>query len=199
MIRKWELIGRRFGQLIVIAEVPAKKRIRRWQCQCDCGTSVIYYQSNLLQGKAFSCGCTNLVKLRHEAKKAYRAEWLVWRAMRDRCRYPTDPRYDDYGGRGIKVCERWREFRNFIADMGPRPSPKHQIDRYPDKNGDYEPGNCRWATSREQNNNKRTNRLLTFNGETRTAQEWGRKIGIRGSTIRYRLDRGMTIEQALQK
>jgi hypothetical protein len=117
-------------------------------------------------------------------------EYYVWAAMKARCSNPKIPNYDDYGGRGITVCERWRGrngFTNFLADMGPRPSRRHSIDRYPDNDGNYEPSNCRWATRSQQNRNLRTNHLLTFKGETKTITEWAEVIGVNKRTLMNRI------------
>jgi hypothetical protein len=107
----------------------------------------------------------------------------AWRGMLARCRNPRHPSYKNYGGRGITACERWNSFENFLDDMGKRPSPKHSLDRI-DNNGNYEPGNCRWATRREQANNTRMNRFVTFDGRTMTLAQWARETGIhvRGKT-----------------
>lgn len=115
-------------------------------------------------------------------------EYNSWVQMRQRCNNPNDKKFRLYGGRGIKVCERWNDFANFLADMGPRPSPGHSIDRYPDNMGNYEPGNCRWATPMEQANNRPGNRLIAIDGETITIAEASRRTGIHKSTIRSRLE-----------
>lgn len=120
-----------------------------------------------------------------------------WGHMRQRCKNPRSRFYADYGGRGISVCERWdRSFDDFYRDMGPKPSPQHSLDRI-DNSGNYEPGNCRWATAREQNNNRRDNVLIEAFGESHTAPEWSRRTGIKRTTIECRLKSGMTAEQAL--
>jgi len=96
--------------------------------------------------------------------------------------------YSYYGGRGIIVCQRWVEsFEAFLTDMGPRPSPKHSIDRFPDKNGNYEPGNCRWATQAEQSRNTRRNVNVTFDGRTMCLTDWAKELGVSGSCLRYRI------------
>jgi hypothetical protein len=119
--------------------------------------------------------------------------------MLERCLYETHKSFANYGGRGIKVCDSWREFANFIADVGPRPTPKHQIDRYPDNDGNYEPSNCRWATATEQQNNRRSNRRITINGQTKTVYEWSLLSGVSARIIRSRLYSGKTPAQAIEK
>ncbi len=112
--------------------------------------------------------------------------WVWWEMVR-RCTWSKHKAYPLYGGRGIKVCARWMNFENFLADMGPRPSSKHSIDRYPNNDGNYELGNCRWATMLEQSRNRRTNHFVTFNNETLTILDWSRRIGIDPAALRRRL------------
>jgi hypothetical protein len=120
----------------------------------------------------------------------------VWDCMIHRCTDPTDVEYRNYGARGVKVCERWMDLRNFIADMAPRPD-RHSIDRI-NNNGNYDPSNCRWATAEEQGNNTRVNRLLSFGDETLTVTQWAKRVGIGSDTISRRLKNyGWSIEEAL--
>ena len=139
-------------------------------------------------------------KRRSEAAKTHgmtgTPEWFAWRNMRNRCGRPEIRDYASYGGRGITVCERWRSFENFYADMGPRPSPKHSLDRM-DVNGNYEPSNCRWATAHEQQVNTRKNVPVTYQGETHTIGEWAYRYGIDRSTLRHRLHIGWDMKRAL--
>lgn len=115
--------------------------------------------------------------------------------MMERCRNPKADRYFHYGGRGIKVCDSWHDFAKFLADMGERPSPKHSIERR-DNNSGYSPDNCYWATLGEQARNKRTNVMLTFNGETKCRRDWVIQLGIKESTLRDRLKAGWSVEEA---
>ncbi len=124
-------------------------------------------------------------------------EYISWCKMRSRCNQPSAHNYRHYGGRGIRICERWDSFPNFLADMGPRPSPNHTLER-DNVHGAYEPGNCRWATKLEQARNVRRNHLLTVNGVTRCLSDWAAVTGIGAPTIRYRLKHGASPEQALQ-
>jgi hypothetical protein len=119
------------------------------------------------------------------------SEYSSWMAMRSRCDNPDNNRYHLYGARGIAVCERWGAFANFLVDMGPKPSPEHSIERL-DGDGNYEPGNCKWATRYEQGANKRNNRLVTINGITQHASAWGRETGLGEHEILRRLYRGKT-------
>ena len=124
-------------------------------------------------------------------------EYRAWQTMRLRCNNPDNAAYPAYGGRGIKVCDRWADdVSAFVADMGLRPSPDHQIDRK-DNDGDYEPGNCRWATRSTNCRNRRTNRLITFRGEQRTLSDWCERLGLPKDTVAKRLNMGWTVDAAL--
>jgi hypothetical protein len=122
----------------------------------------------------------------------------VWWSMRQRCENRNCPCYPRYGGKGITVCDRWKNFDAFYADMGTRPSDKHSIDRI-DRNGSYSPENCRWATSQEQNRNHSKNVLLKFKGQTRLLCEWAEIQNINHSTVRNRLAKGWSISDALTR
>lgn len=126
------------------------------------------------------------------------SEYDIWRLMNRRCQNQKDKDYPQYGGRGVKVCDRWigaNGFQNFLEDMGTRTSKSHSIDRK-DVDGDYEPGNCRWATAKEQNRNKRNNRNLTFQGRTQCLTAWAEEFKINRETLARRLDAGWTIYAA---
>lgn len=196
--------GLRYDRWVVLGLSPVQylRRGALYLCQCDCGIRKPVRASHLRAGTSRSCGCIQRetaanLKLKHG--KAHIAEYKIWSQMRTRCGNPNAQKYHVYGGRGITVCERWASFANFYADMGPRPSSKHSIDRFPDNNGNYEPGNCRWATQREQMNNLRTSRWLTFDGVTHTLTEWARLLGLNPSTLAGRLDRGWSVEDAFRK
>lgn len=127
------------------------------------------------------------------------SEWRAWRAMRRRCYDTSRPGYRSYGGRGITVCERWLGddgFRNFLTDMGPKPSAKHSLDRI-NNDGGYEPGNCRWATPREQSNNRRVTHLIEWNGRKQGLSQWAAELGMAHVTLKKRLVAGWPIHRAL--
>jgi hypothetical protein len=117
--------------------------------------------------------------------------------MKSRCLNPSDKSYNDYGGRGIKICDKWLEsFESFYKDIGPRPSSKYSINRI-DNNGNYDPKNCNWALRKEQNRNKRSNINLTYNGKTQCIVDWSRELGIKRTTLSRRIERGWSVERAL--
>lgn len=126
-------------------------------------------------------------------------EYITWSGTKNRCFNKNDVDYPYYGGRGIKVCERWlgvNGFSNFLEDMGERPTPKHTLDRK-DNDGNYEPSNCKWETRLTQANNTRQNHILEFNGRKQTIAQWAREIGVSRDALKYRIYRGWTVERAL--
>ncbi len=145
-----------------------------------------------MSGKGAAPGAANH-QFRHgmTKTKAYR----VWMQMRLRCRYPKHPSWPYYGGRGIKVCDRWQTFENFFADMGSPPE-RAQLDRI-DNDDNYEPGNCRWVTPKENVANSRNPRYLTFNGRRQNLSEWAAETGIGIRSLHYRLSRGWSVSKAL--
>ncbi len=172
---------------------------RRYVCVCDCGKIVSVEPGELRFGKK-SCGC--LGGLKHGCCNT--KEYTAWGNMNHRCATPQHPKYPSYGGRGIYVCKRWHDFAAFFADMGLRPADKHSIDRI-NNDGSYTcgkhdlcddcreknaPANCRWATCKEQQNNTRANRYITYQGRTQSVAEWAQETGISANTIRTRHDRG---------
>lgn len=165
--------GERVGRLLIVEAASRNERNRpMWRCKCDCGVEIIASGGDLYGGRTTSCGCLQIE--RTSAANAERAkhgharnnglggrattpEYRSWKAMLERCRNKNAPNYHLYGGRGITVCDRWQGvdgFTNFLSDMGNRPDDT-TLDRYPDKDGNYEPSNCRWATPAEQSNNRR--------------------------------------------
>lgn len=166
--KRIDMIGLRFGRLVVVNEVAPHRYpqrpgypIRRFRVRCDCGKRKIVRGYVLREGDTLSCGCLGRGPKDRHGQAATRsrqstAEYRAWINIKTRCYNPKVVSYKNYGKRGIKVCARWRaSFEAFFADMGPKPSPSHTIDRYPDNDGDYKPSNCRWATWSEQHRNKR--------------------------------------------
>lgn len=128
---------------------------------------------------------------------SYAPEYRAWQTMRLRCTETSNPAYKNYGGRGVKVCDRWLgSVQAFIDDMGPKPSPKHELDRI-DNDGNYEPGNCRWATRKVNDRNRRSNRVVAFRGESHALAEWCERFGLPRDTAWKRLASGWSVEQTL--
>lgn len=193
--RTENLAGQKYGALTIIS-FAGYRHSAYWLCRCECGKEKAIAACNLKRGHQVSCGCGIQKRVDRPVEKE--PEFKSYMSMLDRCQNPDSSNYADYGGRGITVCERWRQgFWLFIEDMGPRPSPGHTIDRI-DNNGNYDLGNCRWATRKQQSRNRRSNRILELNGVQRTAAEWADVTGISRVTILSRLDQlGWSVEQAL--
>lgn len=192
-------VNSRFGYLTVIKFAGSIKQRRHWLCRCDCGNEITVRTADLNNGNTKSCGCYQKQRAAETQFKhggAGTIEYRLYLSMRRRCYEQTNRSYKDYGGRGIKVCERWGSFENFLADMGPRPSPKHEIERR-DNDGDYAPENCYWATRWTQAANKRNNRRFTIDGRTQHLSAWAREFGHDPDRVQGRLARGWTIERAL--
>lgn len=195
------ILGRRFGRLTVIERVePSDGKKLRWKCVCDCGGGAISYYSDLASGHSLSCGCVQRERAR-AAKTTHgqsgSPEHRSWKAMWTRVTNSKVPNYKDYGGRGIAVCDRWLLFENFYADMGDRPAGT-SLDRIDNSRG-YEPGNCRWADRKTQNSNRRSNKIISLNGESRTLSEWSRLSGVDRHTIMKRIMSGARDEEVIAK
>ena len=211
-MQRREFIGESFGRLIVISEVEPSLRKngkprRRFLCKCICGNEIVVFGENLTKGNTKSCGCLqkeiaseNAAKHRETNSRLYN----VWSAIKRRCYNTTVPEYKWYGGRGIQMCDEWREnfsmFQTWAMSAGYDPCAKRgecTIDRI-DSNGNYSPENCRWVSQVEQMNNIRTNHNIEWNGQIHTAAEWSRITGISASKILQRINRyGWNSEKAL--
>lgn len=210
-------VGARFCRLLVISDGWEEVSERGWrtdvvQVRCDCGAEKFVRPSALRQGHTKSCGCLQreVATARIVARnfkhgdagtgRSKAAEYGIYRTMLSRCYNPNVSKYHDYGGRGIKVCERWRGeggYERFLADMGRRPSSRHSIERKAN-DGPYAPENCRWSTARDQCNNRRSNRIIEHNGRAQTLAEWSRETGIGYGTLYTRLELGWTAGRALE-
>lgn len=193
------LTGHRFGRLLVLSESGRDKHKQiLWKCLCDCGAEKTVTGSNL-RGKTRSCGCLKAeidpARLRTHGKSGTK-EHKIWKGMISRCAITTATGYKNYGGRGVKVCERWHDFSAFFTDMG-ECGQGMSIDRI-DVNGNYEPGNCCWSTKKDQARNTRRSTRITHNGETLTIVEWSERVSIGESTIRRRLKLGWPVMDALE-
>lgn len=193
-----DLSGLRFGRLVAIRRSPWAQK---WRCECDCGAVTSAGTSGLNSGKIRSCGClkSELMSLRFSThRKAKTSEHVVWSSMRTRCNNPKSRVFKYYGARGIKCCERWGSFENFLADMGPRPSLGHTLDRIDNSRG-YQPDNCRWATRVQQARNHSGCVLLTLDGATRPLPEWAEIVGIKPGILRRRIRDGWSVQRALSQ
>lgn len=175
-----DLTGQRFNQWTVLGFSHNIGTRYYWNCRCDCGKEKAVIAPSLKNGDSKSCGC-HRDKLASERAKTHgltnTPEHRCWVSMRSRCSNPKVPNFMDYGGRGITVCERWNVFENFLEDMGKRPSKNHSLDRK-ESNGNYEPGNCRWATQQEQTDNRRCSVVVTLMGRGQSMAAWCRELAV---------------------
>lgn len=202
MGKKLNLSGQRFGRLTVIEETTHHTNgTVRWICKCDCGNEVIVSRHNLRDGSTKSCGCWQIESRGRNKTHGERHTRLykIWASMKQRCYCQSQQNYPHYGGRGIVVCEEWRNnyeaFRNWAIANGY--CDNLTIDRI-DTDGNYEPSNCRWATVEMQRNNMRSNINLTYNGESHTMSEWAKVLGISYSALQQRIGKlRWSVEKAL--
>jgi hypothetical protein len=191
-----DLTGQVFERLTVLHK-HGKDRFgyALWFCQCVCGNTHVVSGNHLTQKQIRSCGCLT-VKHGHTRNNKQSSEYRTWIAMKQRCFNLRHKDFPRYGGRGISICEGWvNSFEMFLKDMGYRPN-SMTLERS-DNNGNYEPSNCTWATMKKQSNNRRSNRLIEFNGETMNVKQWSEKVKIPYDTLRHRLSHGWLIEKAL--
>lgn len=190
---KEDLTGKRFGRLLVISYVGRVGKAPSWACRCSCGAAKVIPGGNLRSGRVMSCGCFHADEMTarqttHGMRNT--PEYKAWCNIKARCSNPKTAQFDRYGGRGIAVCAEWEtSFEQFYADMGPRPSTGHSIDRK-DVNANYSPENCRWATRREQMANTSRNKFVEVNGIPMIQAEAARQLGITVSGLRYRMRQG---------
>lgn len=186
------LDGLVFNNLTVIKRVDNRNKKVMYECLCTCGNNVIVSMSHLVNNHTKSCGC---LKLLHGMSKTY--IFKTWSNMVERCTTITHKQYNDYGGRGITVCDEWlNDFNRFYEDMGDRPTEQHSLDRIKNDLG-YSKENCRWATRKEQQNNIRSNVVLTYSNETLTLPQWAEKTGISYYALQHRVRRGWSIHRTL--
>lgn len=196
-----DLTGEIFNRLTVIglshSITYSSYKTYYWNCICECGNTKIVQSSNLRSGSVSSCGCRlkEIDRRRFTHRMSKSSEYKSWESMKARCNNPKSTKYSHYGARGIKICDRWNSsFENFLEDMGSKPTCKHSIDRI-DPEGNYEPGNCRWSTNKEQSLNKRNTVKITYQGETLTFADWSIRTGISESKLRDRYYRKLPIEK----
>lgn len=203
MSRLIDLTGQRFSRLIVLEHCGFDKRGESiWKCKCDCGNEKNVLSSNLRGGKVKSCGCyATEVKTKHgKARHNNRSRlYVIWWDIKSRTTKPNNEKYKYYGGRGIEMCNEWKNdfvsFQNWALENGY--ADNLTIDRI-DVNGNYEPSNCRWITRAEQLNNRRNSRIIEYNGRKQTAKQWADEIGINYKTLLHRLDK-LDPEEAFTK
>lgn len=200
MPSKPSLIGNRFGRVFIYADAPSKSWKRRSFGRCDCGKDgLLFFNKYLLNGNTKSCGCLQKEIQQATIKSSWKhgfcrtRTYNSWASMIARCSNPVHPNWQDYGAKGITVADRWRTFSNFLADMGERPVGT-SVDRWPNQKGNYEPGNCRWGTDKQQQRNKSSNRILTVNGITACLAEHCERLKIPRGRVKNRLRMGWPIE-----
>lgn len=196
-----DLSGHKYNRLLVLTAIHRGNQWV-WECACECGRIAYVRGADLKRERTKSCGCLRNELVRklpskptHGHKTGYGTSptYRSWWAMISRCTYPTNVGWKSYGGRGISVCELWREFPNFLVDMGERPSGT-TLDRK-DPNGNYELSNCRWASRKTQDSNRRSNVYLVFENKRWTCSEFARHLGFAFSTVSGRIRRGWTAEE----
>lgn len=205
MAKYIDLIGMRFSKLIVLHRHEECKGVM-WVCKCDCGGTVITSTGHLKSGHTQSCGCHRIFVLINSsithgmAKK--NSEYSIWEGMKKRCSNPNCKSYSGYGAKNVKVCDRWLGedgFSNFYNDMGPKPTETHSLDRYPNKKGNYEPSNCRWATPLQQAGNKTNNTWIEYNGMNMILADWSRFFKLKRPSVLDNYLKRHTFKQAYDR
>jgi hypothetical protein len=193
-------IGRTFDYITVLGPAPFTGKPGFVHCECQCGKQWLVLGAKLKNGNTTSCGCKRterVVAMNSSHRMSRSPEYKSWAEMRQRCLNPKNPRFHHYGGRGISVCPRWLEsFGNFFADMGLKPSSAHTLDRI-DVNGNYDPSNCRWATWKQQQNNRRDTVLVEHRGEIRSVTEWSEATGIAKTSLSRYVSNGLSIAESI--
>ncbi len=191
-----------FGRLTVIKFFGTNGANRAlWICKCRCGKTKTILSDSLVSGRTKSCGCLNVEQIK-KAKTTHGyankiPEYRIWKSMTGRCNNKNNESFNNYGGRGIRVCRRWLKFENFLLDMGKRPSKNHSIDRLNNDDG-YSKNNCRWATSNQQNRNKRSNINILFNGKTQCLKDWAKELNMAYLTLYDRIHKlNWSVDKAL--
>jgi len=199
-MRLEDLKGRVFGKLTVVGFSHRNKKNYYWNCICECGGTATIQVGSLKRGETKSCGCIHDFKTKERFTKhglSGTSSYNTWASMIQRCTNNNSDCYENYGGRGITVCDKWLTFEGFYEDMGDRPNEK-TLDRK-NVNGNYFKDNCKWATEKEQCNNMRNNVNITYNNKTQTLSQWSVELGIHRGTLNNRLFRsGWPIEKAFQ-
>lgn len=196
-----DISGNRYGRLVAVRMSTNAK----WLFRCDCGNEKEIKRTDACTGKTRSCGCYN----KESARKRRIAQinpnarhkhplGPTWAGMMSRCYDPNSTSYKSYGAKGITVAEEWHSFEQFVKDVGQKPSPEHSLDRIKGHLG-YSKSNCRWATRKEQSRNTSKNKIIEYNGVSKTLIDWAEEYGMRADTLNRRLKKGWSVEDALHK
>ena len=198
-----DLTGQRFHKLVVLSSAqdhikPNGYRVAQWNCKCDCGNLTVVDGTSLKNGHTKSCGCLQGDHHMDSSHIDGRSRlYRIWQNMKQRCYNPNNDNFQNYGGRGVLVCDDWKEsyikFKTWALNNGYQDT--LSLDRI-DVNGNYDPLNCRWSTVVEQANNTRTNRNITYNNETLTLSQWRKRLGFKRGVLEYRLNKGWSVERA---
>lgn len=204
MAIKKDLTGERYGKLTVIALVGIDNSGHTsWECQCDCGNTKIVRGSHLKSGNTRSCGCEAINQLIQRSTKhgmEHTRLYRIWQGMMIRCYNPESNRYDRYGGRGITVCDEWKNDIKVFIEWAMKSGYQDNLTiERKDNDGSYSPENCRWVTMKEQMNHTSRSRYITVMGVTKTASQWADETGVNSSTILERIKRGWKPEEAVMK
>jgi hypothetical protein len=196
------VIGKSYGRLTVLKDVKSNSRRRRVlvKCSCPAETEKEVTLDDLRSGHTSSCGCLRVEAVQVAVSKHglnKHPSYGIWKNMRQRCLNPKNARYSDYGGRGITICESWKDFFNFYEDIGKSWKSGLTLDRE-DNNQGYSPENCRWSTTLEQNRNRRNTKTVSVGGRTQSLAAWCEEKGLKYDTVKMRLHRGKTPEEALE-
>lgn len=202
-----DISGNIYGYLTAVKYSESRNHRVFWECLCACGNTFIARTDSLKKGKPKSCGCIQQKGKIQEYEErgifentayyegAKPKEYAVWTGIKQRCLNPDCPAYKNYGGRGIQICERWKNsFELFIEDMGHRPTATHSIERI-DNHGPYSPENCKWATKKEQQRNLRTNRFVEYKGRKMLLIEFSEMVNLNFGTVKHHLKKGRTPEE----
>ncbi len=201
MTKVLDISGQRYARLVALDFARIQRGNAVWVFACDCGALKSIDAHSVRYGATRSCGCLHsetAAAKNTKHGKSHTPEYLTWKSMRERCGNPNVLNYHRWGGRGIRVCPEWDDFDLFLAHVGPRPSSKHSLDRI-NNDGNYEPGNVRWATAAEQARNRRNTQLFTINGTTRHLSGWAESVGISIQCLMHRMKIGLSLEDALHR
>lgn len=208
MKRIWPKVGDVYGRLTLIEHHSSGRYGRKWRARCECGNEIFPTSGSLNSGLSTSCGCRRreiLAQAGHDNAThratigGYTPEYRAWLGIKARCYHPTMESYKYYGARGIVMCASWlSSFEQFYADVGPKPTSKHSIERI-NVDGNYEPGNVKWATRKEQARNKRGTKLIMIDGVAKTQAEWCEEYSLPPTTFYNRLKLGWTGQDLLRQ